>query len=203
MLSTLNAHGTRSRSGMTAIELLIASIILLVALLAFASSMAASASLRAVTLENGIATDAAGNMLERLHETDFDEVFATYNANPEDDPDGPGTAPGNRFAVAGLLPIAAAADGLVGEVIFPTLEVQASEVDPLAGPGEMITQLRENVVDLALGMPRDLNGDMIIDTADHALDYFLLPVRIELRWQGKNGARRHHVYSMLCEFPRQ
>ncbi|MFT5290976.1 MAG: hypothetical protein ACI82F_003052 [Planctomycetota bacterium] len=46
--------------------------------------MAASASLRTVTLENEIATDAAEDMLEQLHKSAFDGVFATSNANSGD-----------------------------------------------------------------------------------------------------------------------
>lgn len=186
---------------MTAIELVVASIILLIALLALASSMGASASLRSVTRENGIATDAAGNMLERLRDTSFDEVFALYNSYPDDDPDGPGTAPGNRFAVPLLEPLDSALDGLIGEIRFPTLDAVAPGPVP-AGQPTVLPQLREDFVDAALGMPRDLNGDLALDDLDHAEDYFILPVAIELRWRGANGNRVHRVYTMLCELPK-
>ena len=188
---------------MTAIELVVASVVLLVALLALASSMNASRTLRTVTTENGLATDAAGNMLERLRNTTFDEVFARYNDDPADDPNGPGTAPGHRFAVQGLRALDSAADGLVGEVVFPTILAPSGALGPAGGPAPMVSQLREDVVDPALGMPRDLNADLVIDAADHAGDYFVLPVSIELRWRGGNGERVHRVYTMLCELPRQ
>lgn len=189
---------------MTAVELVVASVVLLIALLALATSMTASSSLRAVTRENGLATDAAGNLLEELRDTPFEEVFVRYNARADDDPDGPGTAPGPRFDVPGLEALDSAADGLVGEIVFPTLEglPDAGGGGALGGGATPVQQLREDFVDERLGMPRDLNGDLVVDDLDHAEDYFLLPVLVELRWKGQNGERVHRVYAMLCELPR-
>jgi hypothetical protein len=38
-------------------------------------------------------------------------------------------------------------------------------------------------------MPRDLTADNKIDGADHASDYFVLPVRVRLEWKGASGNR--------------
>ena len=42
--------------------------------------------------------------------------------------------------------------------------------------------LREDVFMPELGLPMDLNGDGVIDAQNHALDYKVLPVTIQLRW---------------------
>ena len=68
-------------------------------------------------------------------------------------------------------------DGLAGEIEFPTTTIGG-------GP---VQQLREDIVNEALGMPRDLNGDGI-DALDHApSDYLALPTTILVRWVGANG----------------
>jgi hypothetical protein len=61
-------------------------------------------------------------------------------------------------------------------------------------------QLREDVVDPEMGMPRDLSGDSVVDSADHALDYMLLPVRVTIEWQGVTGRRRFQMFSLLVDF---
>jgi len=167
---------------MTAIELMVVMTILLVAIGAFSGTVASAFSQRAVNRENALAATAAGNLLETMRDQEFALLFALYNEDPADDPGGAGTAPGNRFEIRGLDPAPGAVGDAVGEVIFPSV----------AG------QLREDVVNDRLGMPRDLNGDQIVDSADHAGDYFRLPVAIRLRWTGKAGLREMTVHSMLC-----
>jgi len=61
-------------------------------------------------------------------------------------------------------------------------------------------QLREDVVDNALGMPRDLNGDGVVDTNDHSLDYRLLPVRIRFDWTGKGGRSTLEIKTLLADY---
>lgn len=109
-------------------------------------------------------------MIEALQGEVFREAFVRYNAIPDDDPAG-GDSPGDSFAVAGLEPLPADPDGLPGEVIFP-------------GDG---VQLLEHVVDVELGMPRDLGGATGVDADDHASDYRALPVMVRVRWRGISG----------------
>ena len=42
--------------------------------------------------------------------------------------------------------------------------------------------LREDWVDAAFGLPQDLNGDGVIDAADHSDDYLILPVVVRFLW---------------------
>lgn len=169
---------------MTAIELMVVMTILLVALTAFSGTVASAFNQRSVNRENALAATATGNLLETMRDQEFSELFALYNEDPADDPGAAGTAPGNRFTVEGLEPAPGAVGDAIGEVIFPGV----------AG------QLREDVVDDRLGMPRDLDGDQVIDSVDHSGDYFRLPVAIRLRWTGKGGLREMTVHTMLCRY---
>lgn len=187
MPRALDPH--RSRGGFTFVELAVGMTIFLVALLIFSSVVTSMAKQRATNRETGLAVAAARNMLETLRSEPFDEVFARYDSDPADDPEGAGSAPGNRFAVAGLDPREDSPDGLVGEVLFPTFE------DPVEG-----LQLREDVDDHALGLPRDLSGDNVIDDQDHSANYVILPVEIRIRWKGQTGTRQYQVSSQLCRY---
>jgi hypothetical protein len=171
---------------LTLVELTVVSLILVVAMSTFSTTVANVARQRAIHRENAIASEAARSVLETMRSLPFEEVYATYDADPANDPAGAGSAAGRRFAVSGLAPRADDADGLIGTVRFPGVEV--------GDAGE----LREDVWDDELGMPRDLNADHVIDDRDHALDYIRLPVAIELAWQGTTGERRLAVHAMLC-----
>lgn len=71
--------------------------------------------------------------------------------------------------------------------------------DPQAPDPNDPGALREDCVYPELGMPRDLNGDSIIDGEDHADDYYILPVHIVLEWAGGNGKRRFDLHSVFTE----
>ena len=92
----------------------------------------------------------------------------------------------------GLDPLPDDADGRVGELIFP--EVNTAAALPA------IWELREDAVIPELGLPRDLNGDSIVDAADHAADYAVLPVIVRLEWMGDFGPRIFEMHTMLVEF---
>jgi prepilin-type N-terminal cleavage/methylation domain-containing protein len=168
------AARSRSERGFTLLEVMI-SILLLVLGIAGISRLTIGVT-RAGNLqrETERATEGARAMIERIKAVSFSQAFRSFNATGSDDPGGVGTAPGANFAVAGLRPAPDDPDGLPGEVIFPT---------PADQPG----QLSESVIDPKVAMPRDLNGDGAIDSANHATDYKLLPVRVCVRWQSNDG----------------
>jgi len=207
--------------------------IMVVAVSIFSRIVVATSRLRETNRENSIAGEAARIALERMRGGEFREIFARFNSDPEDDPEGPGTAPGNGFLVDGLSSIETSVDGFVGRIAFPTIELSKSDTggtyvleDPVdidvLGPKETGTVkvdqldlpiieppipppakdqtellLREDVVLPKLGMPRDLNGDSMIDNVDHARDYFILPVHIRIEWIGSNGPRSFDLFTML------
>jgi len=179
-------------SGFTFVELAIVLVILLSALFVFSSTVSGMAKQRTSNRETHLAVEAARNRMETLRATAFDAVYALYNRNPADDPDGAGTAPGARFDVPGLDPRADALDGLEGEVVFPEFE------DPTDG-----WQLREDVTLAALGLPRDLSGDQRVDDQDHAGSYLLLPVQVRIRWRSPAGPREYTLSSQLCRYVKE
>ena len=159
----------RRRGGFSLVEVVVAAAVMAVAMLGLSRSMVSSVRVTAGNRETSLALEAAQEAVERLQAAAFADVFALYNADPKDDPDGE-VGPGASFAVEGLSPQDDDADGAVGEFVFPT----ASN-----GSGE----LRENAVNIALGMPRDLDGDGKIDMEDHAGDYQVLPVLVRVAWR--------------------
>jgi hypothetical protein len=59
------------------------------------------------------------------------------------------------------------------------------------------------MTDAQLGMPRDLDADGVVDDANHANDYLLLPIRIRIEWISKgtkNARRQFEMYTMFSSF---
>lgn len=171
---------------MSVLEVLIAFTALMGGLLGFAHSLMSSMKASSTSHEAVVAREAARTMIETLREQPFDELFALYNADDQDDPGGPGTAPGNGFAVDGLQPTDDDPDALPGEVLLPNTP---------GTPGV----LREDLNDRRLGLPRDLDGDGQIDAANHADDYLLLPVVVRVEWQSSSGTGRVELRTMLAD----
>ena len=176
------------RGGFSLVEVALLSVFLLIALGGLSSAVISSLKLSRTTEETSIADDAARRMAGELQTVNFSAIFASYNANPNDDPNLPGTAPGAAFDVRGLTPRNGDPDGRVGRLVFPSVDLGAGEV------------LREDVVDPRLGMEegegRDLNGNGETDD-DVTLDYAILPVRIVLEWTGPGGNRSHELDLLL------
>lgn len=169
---------SNSRAGFTILEVVIASSLMVVGVAALSGSILSGTRLSNSKQESAIAHNAVRATIETLQGETFADVYARYNADPADDPGGAGTAPGPNFAVRGLTTQVGDADGFVGNIQFPDLDL---------GGGALA--LREDVADAALGMPRDLNGDGVTDALDHSGDYIVLPVRITLQWRGKSTNR--------------
>ena len=173
--STDSTSARRARSGFGLIEVMISLSVLTIALLAFGRAILGSIAAGQTQREQGIARDAARQLVERMQAETFSEVFARYNATAVDDPiDGNLFTAG--FAVQGLQVQQGDADGLVGRIVFPTT----------AGVGGGL-MLREDIDDNRFGLPRDLNADGVIDALDHSADYRLLPVVVRVEWRGRAG----------------
>ncbi|MFN0249130.1 MAG: prepilin-type N-terminal cleavage/methylation domain-containing protein, partial [Kofleriaceae bacterium] len=177
----------RAKTGLTLIEVLCALTILMVSVLGFSQAITASAKSAQTTREKTIATQAARRMIEEIEANVFAEAFWRYNALDTDDPGGTGTAQGANFAVLGLRAREDDADGMAGEIEFP--------IRP-GFPGN----LREDIVNVPLGMPRDLNGDNVIDTLNHAGNYRILPVLVRVRWRGVSGNCVVELRTMLGDY---
>ncbi|MBL8858021.1 MAG: hypothetical protein JNL28_05930 [Planctomycetes bacterium] len=174
------------RGGFTIAEVAMAAAVLTIAAGGLLSSIVASMALNRVNNESGLAQAYARRAIERVQSVPFADAFATFNSNPNDDPAGPGTAPGATFEAFGLTAVPPAVGAMAGEIIFPIVQVGG------------VPQLREDVVDIPLGMPRDLNGDGLPpDALDHSGDYRVLPVRVRVRWRGVSGVRTITIETML------
>jgi len=179
--------GTRPvRAGFTLVEVVFIAALLLIAVGGLSGAVVTSRQLSRATDETARADLAARDMAERLFEVPFSDIFATFNTDADDDPGGPGTAPGAGFAVAGLAPTADDPDGMCGEIVFPAQDV--------AG----VLQLLEGLDMPAYGMPRDLNGDGD-DDDDASDDYVILPVTIRISWLGTAGEQRLEISQILYE----
>ncbi len=171
--------------GFTLVEVVVAALILVIALGGLTSSILAGVKLSRTTEEGDRAQAALESALARIEGTPFRQIFASFNADPFDDPPG---APGPGFAVAGLTPTDDDGDGFPGEIVFPVVD---------AGGGAL--ELREDVDDAGFAMPRDLSGDGAWDANDHADDYVILPVRVRVRWSGASGVREVERSVLLVE----
>jgi type II secretory pathway pseudopilin PulG len=169
------------RRGFSLIEVVLLLAILAVAMGMFAQTVVSSSRLDPIAVQTGAASEAARSAVERLRAFAPAQIVAAHNADPSDDPGGPGLAPGATFAVPGLA--GTGPGGHAGRIDFPS-----------AGG-----QVREDAADPELGMPRDLNGDGLIDDQPHDDDWVLLPVRVRIEWtpQGATSPRRFEVYTMV------
>lgn len=157
-------------------------------------TMAAGHGLRDSAREEWAATSAAQNVLERLRNEAFLSIVPLYDSDPHNDPSGPGTGPGAAFDVPGLDPAPDDPDGRVGEVVLPVVNVG----DEVARDW----QVREDIGDARLGVPRDLSGDAIVDARDHGDDYAILPVLVSVRWNGQHGPRELRFFTSITEIAR-
>jgi prepilin-type N-terminal cleavage/methylation domain-containing protein len=172
-----------ARAGMTLLEVMVSLSISLVAMGMFSSALVSTSRMGADKRMTALAANAARSAIEDMRAAPHAERFAQFNADPADDPEGAGTAPGRYFEVPGLDARADDPDGFVGEILIPTIE----------------GKLREDAVDDRLGLPRDLNGDTLVDQENHAGDYVILPVTVRIEWRGVTGPRRIEMSSMLID----
>jgi hypothetical protein len=177
-----NTIGMNPEAGLSLIELLMAGAFLAVAACGMSAVLAGSLGMTAVNKETALARNAAQRMLEELQNVPPGDVFTTFNHIIDDDPLGDGTAPGGLFSVK-TKPAPVSVSSMFGEIIFPEPNKSG--------------ELREDMKDEALGMPRDLNGDGEIDNLDHSRDYIVLPVRIRISWRGLAGERTFELHTVL------
>lgn len=184
-MRTLHRTKWTGETGLTLIEIMLTTVVMLIAVGGLSSSILSSIRLSRVNDESARAHAAARQMAEIIQDVDFDQIFVMFNDDASDDP--VGDAPGNLFDIAGLTAIAGDEDGAVGTILFPTVDTAGGRA------------LREDIVDEDLGMPRDLNGDGVVDSSDHSGDYLILPVTIRVQWRGAAGNRQMDLDLVLVE----
>ncbi len=181
-----NTQHRNRRGGFTLLEVLVGGVVLTLGAVGMAGAMLSSLTLQRCESDAALARVAARRVIEELTASDFTEAYALYNLSTQDDGGLSLSARGPHFAVAGLRVRPGDVDGKCGRVMFPTV---------VAGGVEW---LREDVVDKPLGMPRDLNGDGVINGQNRAADYELLPVRVRVEWRGARGDETFDLETILC-----
>ena len=178
-------HRVHGRSGISLVEVMVALLIMSVGVFILSSTVTTALAHAKANHERTLAVEATSNVIEELHSVPFSELLALYNGVTYDDPAGAGSAPGRFFDIDGLDAIRGegGAPLPVGRVILPTTT----------------GVLREDVDDAELGMPRDLDGDLIIDSVDHSRDYLVMPIIVRVRWQSSTGPRSFQMQTMLAE----
>jgi len=167
--------------GFTLVELLVVVTIMTLALGEVTRSMLTISKLEPISRESDLALQAAATQIDTMRALPFATLFSRFNSNPADDPGAAGTAPGNSFSVTGLDVRVGDIDGMTGRIEFP-----------VAG-----LELREDVDDVELGLPRDLNLDGMTDALDHANDYAILPVRIVIEWSSNGRDRQIQLMTTM------
>lgn len=180
------------KQGFLLAEVAIALVIFAISASILAQTYRAGHMLRAQAREEGLATAAAQEVLELMRGARFNEVVARFDPDPFNDPGGPGTAHGATFTVAGLGPAEGDPDGICGEVILPVVDVGTAVAPDY--------QLREDMGPTVLGLPRDLNGDAVIDDQDHGSDAIIVPVLVRVRWQSPHGPRQLEFFTAITDY---
>jgi prepilin-type N-terminal cleavage/methylation domain-containing protein len=86
--------------GFSLVEVIVAGAILAIGACALVAALVNAMTLARVNRETAQATQAAREIVERLHGVPIKDVFRSFNTNPSDDPSGYRTAPGASFALA-------------------------------------------------------------------------------------------------------
>ncbi len=169
-------HG---QSGFSLVELMVVFAIMTIALSMLSRTLTSASKLDPVSRERTLAAEAARNTVETMRGFDFATLYAHFNADPADDPGGAGTSRGKFFDVDGLT--RAGERNRVGEIVFCDADGQIREDSPLP----------------EFGLPRDLNGDGIVDRSDHTADCIIMPFKILVRWDGRSGPRKLELYGVF------
>ena len=174
------------RAGFSLLEITVCLTLVAVLVVAVMRSMAGSMRTLRTNREVALATEAAREQFESMRGWPFEDVWALYNADESDDPEGAGTGFGSNFAVEGLEP---PAGGVIGRLEFS---------DSWSAGGTL--ELREDVATQRWGTNMDLNLDGTLDAANHSGDYRMLPVSVVVEWEGAAGPSSIELMTILAEF---
>lgn len=169
------------RAGFSLVDVCVAIAILAIAMGTLIGTVFYALRLEEANEETAAASQLARTLLERIDTLPFEQIYSAYNLNPADDPD-PGV---DHLAL------------LHGDDPLQVLGRKGGAAISVVFPGDEGKELREDVDNPALGLPRDLNGDGAVDKQDHSGDYTLLPVTLRLAWDGAAGPRTLELSTLL------
>jgi prepilin-type N-terminal cleavage/methylation domain-containing protein len=162
-------------AGMTLVEVLVASAIVAIALLAHAATTLAGHRFGRSEETRGLAIGTLRRFVERMRsDEDWEGLYARLRTRA--DAAGAGTGAEPTLYVPSAYYDDLSVPPALGEVGV-RVDVPAA---PPEGGGPRV--LREDVADDRFGLPADLNGDGRVDAASRSLDYRALPVQVTFRW---------------------
>jgi hypothetical protein len=167
------ARRSGARQGFAITDAVVAMLLMTVAVGGLAGSVAFGLKLHRTNQESAVAEQGARDLLARLRLETFDDVFATFAANPD-------------WPIEGLNPRPDDPDGMVAKFLFPV-----DGADPL--------KLDENADLPALGCPRDLDGDGDTDSVGTTDNYIILPVTLRVEWRGTGGDMTQVYHVVLTQ----
>ena len=158
-----------ARKGFTLLEVTLAMSVLVIAMMAVSATALRAHALRRENHDRSVAENAVRMIAERIQSVAriarsdpagwAQNVVAALN---------PGGQIGNTFALPELTPLDGAAS--VGSISVITNETAT-----------------DDALKAELGMPRDLDGDGVVASADVGHTARLLPVIVRARWKGVSG----------------
>lgn len=169
------------QSGFTLLEVVFAAGFIAIAFLGLLGFTVSVSRLEIESRDTSSAVDAVRLVVERLQGVEFDDLYASFNGDPADDPEGPGTASGAWFQ----LELDRATGGAAGGPEDGNIVLDVTVSFPEDGDGD----LSELAAPLIAGMPTDLNGDGNFSGGSRADDYRYLPAVIRVEWDGPDGRR--------------
>ena len=158
---------SRRQAGFALVDLLVAATILALALLGHASTVLGGHRLSRSVEHRTIALEAARQFVDRLRsDPDWDGLYT---------------------ALVGLYSPTVGSNGMAGRA---PQDYYADYVTPkdlgtvrvLVSVPQSGTELREDAVLPAFGLPYDLNADGTVDALPHQSDYAVLPVTVRFSW---------------------
>ena len=163
----------RTAAGFTLVELMVALLVLLLAVLACLFGLGASVRDVSSTKQAYVALTAAAGKVEEMKGKVFEDLYTLY---------GPGSA-GQSF------PVTYEEDG------------RTYTLKPSAGgnAGSVELCVNETAIPAGLGWvgAYDLNGDGDATDADVKADYKILPVIVRVVWRDAEGQRREEIKTVL------
>jgi len=162
------------------IEVLVSAVFLSVALLGYAASAVRHQVAAAELSERGVEFLTIERFIERMRaDTDWAGLYGRLRPlSVETTGDATLSNLGADTSLAAQLPTAYYADFTVPSRLGTVRILVQVPSTTVAG----VPALRENTSAPKYGLPRDLNGDGVIDGSSRNADYAVLPVVVHLRW---------------------
>lgn len=177
--------------GYMLIEVLIAAAVLVIAILAHASTVVASHAMNRAAQEQALATSTLGRFVERFRsDSDWVGLYARLKVKSvESASDVSLVEMGVDTSLSTYAPTVYYSDFTVPTSLGTvTVLVQVPSMAVLTVPA-----LRESALAPRYGLPADLNGDGKIDANPRDTDYRALPVVVRLRWKRAGQAAQEVV----------